>query len=515
MEPSEEKPEALDVHVEEAQPKIGRNGVILIPRPSDDPRDPLNWPTSKKILTLVIVCLASFAGLIGPQANLAGYMIQAEVYGTTPLRVAYSLTGAGVALAVGPFLWSPLSKVMGRNVMIFWSMTILAMCNIWAACMNGPNDYAPYMASKVIGSWFASASASISASILVEIFFLHDRGKAFAIWLNCGLMGSCAAGTVSGYIVQNTTWQVQFWYNVGLEFFVALLSLFFLDETRFVRDGDAQEQTPRLGTLSRLAGFLLLKRTVPRKTFRDFLGYAAMPFKAAYSTTAALVGLALMMSITWATAVNTSLALFLQAPVERGGYGFTPAENAAFTFTTWVAVAVSQLYSQLVNDRLPLAICKRRRGVWHPEYRLYPLVLPMGIASITGLAIFGVALRHHWDRIVLAFGMFLIYFADISTISPSSTYVVESIGTEAATEVITVLSFSRLILGVLVPLFLFDWIAAVGVNWVFGTMAFMNAAAFGIVFILMIFGSRLRNLDRVGTQAEDEIKVMLATIVAH
>lgn len=44
MEPSEEKPEALDVHVEEAQPKIGRNGVILIPRPSDDPRDPLVRP---------------------------------------------------------------------------------------------------------------------------------------------------------------------------------------------------------------------------------------------------------------------------------------------------------------------------------------------------------------------------------------------------------------------------------------------------------------------------------------
>lgn len=43
------------------------------------------------MLILAIMCLANMAGLLGPQANLAGYMVQAEVYQTTPLRVAYSV----------------------------------------------------------------------------------------------------------------------------------------------------------------------------------------------------------------------------------------------------------------------------------------------------------------------------------------------------------------------------------------------------------------------------------------
>lgn len=44
MEASKEKPDQFDVQVEydqPLQPKAGKNGIILVPRPSDDPRDPL------------------------------------------------------------------------------------------------------------------------------------------------------------------------------------------------------------------------------------------------------------------------------------------------------------------------------------------------------------------------------------------------------------------------------------------------------------------------------------------
>lgn len=352
---------------------------------------------------------------------------------------------------------------------------------------------------------------SVSAAILVEVFFLHDRGKAFAVWLNTGLLGSVASGTLSGYIVQNTIWQVQFWYNVGLELLVAILVVLFLEETRFVRDGT---QPAPLTFRQRLAGFFFLKRTVPKSTVRDYLHYAALPFKAAYSPTSFLIGLSLMMSITWASGVSTSLALFLQTPVEQGGYGFSPGQNAAMTFTAWVAVVLAQIYGLLVNDRVPLFICKRRGGIWHPEFRLYPLLFPMLMASVAGLAIFGKSLQHHWGPVILGLAMVLINFADISTISPCVTYAVESIGTEAATEVTTLLSFCRIILGVMMPLFIFDWIDAVGVEWVFGTMAFINAAAYGVVVICMVFGKRLRSLNKVTTQTEDEIKVMPSVAVA-
>lgn len=38
-------------------------GIKLEPQPSDDLRDPLNWPMWEKVLTLAIVSFASFIGI--------------------------------------------------------------------------------------------------------------------------------------------------------------------------------------------------------------------------------------------------------------------------------------------------------------------------------------------------------------------------------------------------------------------------------------------------------------------
>jgi hypothetical protein len=39
--------------------------TVLIPQPSDDPQDPLNWPAWKKTIVLYIVSLTAFTGDYG------------------------------------------------------------------------------------------------------------------------------------------------------------------------------------------------------------------------------------------------------------------------------------------------------------------------------------------------------------------------------------------------------------------------------------------------------------------
>ena len=66
--------------------------VVLIPQPSDDPEDPLNWPLSKKILMLSIVSFASCIGLAQQLANQAGYFPQAALYHKTPVEISYAVS---------------------------------------------------------------------------------------------------------------------------------------------------------------------------------------------------------------------------------------------------------------------------------------------------------------------------------------------------------------------------------------------------------------------------------------
>ena len=82
---SAEKPEPTNL-------KRSSSGIVLIPQPTDDPLDPLNWSRKKKLLTLFIVSTAAFAGYAQNVANQSGYFRQAEVYETTAVRLTYSVS---------------------------------------------------------------------------------------------------------------------------------------------------------------------------------------------------------------------------------------------------------------------------------------------------------------------------------------------------------------------------------------------------------------------------------------
>lgn len=49
--------------------------------------------------------------------------------------------------------------------------------NIWSACMTSPNDYIPFIISRWLGGSFGSAPSTIGAGIILDIFYLHQRGK--------------------------------------------------------------------------------------------------------------------------------------------------------------------------------------------------------------------------------------------------------------------------------------------------------------------------------------------------
>ena len=113
-------------------------------------------------------------------------------------------------------------------------------------------------------------------------------------------------------------------------------------------------------------------------------------YKIAISPSALMTGAALLLTFGWVVGLNTTLAVFLQTPVAAGGYGFSPSQNASSFFTQRVSIAVAEVYGYLFYDRVALWLCKRHGGVWKPEYRLLPVLLPPMVALPISLILFGV-----------------------------------------------------------------------------------------------------------------------------
>ena len=71
--------------------KRSASGIILIPQPTSDPADPLNWPMWRKVMTIAIVTLSAFIAIAEATANQTGFVFQAKLYHKTPVEISYGV----------------------------------------------------------------------------------------------------------------------------------------------------------------------------------------------------------------------------------------------------------------------------------------------------------------------------------------------------------------------------------------------------------------------------------------
>ncbi|TBU25832.1 MFS general substrate transporter [Dichomitus squalens] len=81
--------------------------IVLIPQPSDDPRDPLNWPRWKKEACFwTLIFATSLAGVLSPVAS-AGYTLLAEQFHVSVDEITSSFGALvlGLGIFMGPLIY--------------------------------------------------------------------------------------------------------------------------------------------------------------------------------------------------------------------------------------------------------------------------------------------------------------------------------------------------------------------------------------------------------------------------
>ena len=381
-------------------------------------------------------------------------------------------------------------------------------CSIWSACMTGEDDYIPFIISRWIGGTFGSVASTIGAGIVLDLFFLHQRGKAFAVYAVCTIFGVQLGPTLSGFIVEYAPWPVQFWWGVGAEGFLAIVVFLFLEETGYSRDGKVYPPLPKAWLPNRIATFLPGTATVPQSK-ADGRRSAATLFLVAACPVTLMTSSVLFLAFGWAVGVVTLTSVFLENPVEKGGYGFSAQQVACFTFVQWVGTAAAETWGFFLHDRIPLWFTRRyRNGVWKPENRLFPLLFMPAILLPIALGLFGAGLQYHLHYMVLALAIFLIQVSETSLVPVLINYGVECF-TEHSQEVVTVMNCARVALGLVIPFFIEKWEASVGLGWVFGMMAFFSLIAFSFAGVLAWKGETIRRYSFASLQkSEDGVQLI-------
>jgi MFS family permease len=115
---------------------------------------------------------------------------------------------------------------------------------------------------------------------LVDLFFLHQRGRAFTVLHLALNFGASAGPTFSGYVAAKRYWTVEYWWSVALLGVAAILVFLFLEETGYDRvNPENNVDVPKSFIANRVRTFLPGSGIVKHSSLSEVVSRIGLHFR--------------------------------------------------------------------------------------------------------------------------------------------------------------------------------------------------------------------------------------------
>ncbi|KAL8705629.1 MAG: hypothetical protein Q9201_001266 [Fulgogasparrea decipioides] len=289
----------LDVHqlqAGDAGVKTASDGVmVLIPQPSSDPNDPLNWSPIKKHIILTVISIVAFMPDFGSSM---------------------------VALATAA----------------------------WCAAAT---SFESYMAARILNGFFSIVAQAGGLMFIQDIFFFHEHPRKINIWSGAIIVSPYLGPLITAFIINKLKWPVAFWVFTAFTALCWLLVVGFMDETIYNRNIPRERQPVPKSRLLRLVG---VEQWRSRRTRQSF-GQAIMrPIIAISKLPVLLCTIYYFLNFAWIIGVNATISIWLTSiykftPYNLGMFYFAPTIGSLLGAGVghWLHDLVGKLYMKRHN----------------------------------------------------------------------------------------------------------------------------------------------------------------------
>ncbi|KAL2061545.1 hypothetical protein VTL71DRAFT_6922 [Oculimacula yallundae] len=286
----------------------------MVPRPSNLPEDPLNWPRWRKELAFGSLMLGTAViGSLKTMLVTVNSVVASET--SVDYMSATALTGAPIMFGAFAGLKSQmLSQSFGKRGIYLGSSLLMLIGALWNMHVYG--SYAQFMVSRIFqGIGWGMFEALISGSI-ADLFFVHERQtrtiayNVISIWFTWGtpILGGFVSQSNDGY--RNLIMII----NVIQAFSIALL-IFATPETTFDRASSQQPALDNAPAKSAIKSYIeTLKLSNAHSTSKFTMSEALRPLRALAAPSAILTTLLTAPLLASAFGAASSLSL-LFAPM--------------------------------------------------------------------------------------------------------------------------------------------------------------------------------------------------------
>ncbi|KAJ5701444.1 hypothetical protein N7488_008992 [Penicillium malachiteum] len=410
------------------------NGQItLIPTPTTDPDDPLNWSTWRRywhaFLVLVIV---AFTAATSNDAGTAGNGMNEQLgISWDAINVAAGVLFVGIGYCT--LLLSPAPFLYGRRISYLLCLLFSIIGSVWFARVETVQD-------NIWNQLFVGASESCAEALaqlsLSDIFFQHRRGLVLGFYILATSVGTFMGPLVSGFILDSDLlgWRWVGWLAAIISGGLLVLFYFGLEETYFDRktvlDGlgvnpSEQRQQPQgSGVLSsdekserppivepilvnsvdeesgQKKGKTYWQRIALITPSPTLIGTGFKQYcRRLYHTLGIMLFPAVIYSgLQWG-AQDAWLTFYLT--IEEDNYYeapwfYTDAAVGIMNVPTLIGACIGCIYGGWFSDFFVTWTAKRNGGIFEAEQRLW-LLFPVAFIGPAGLMLFGIGSDKGWN----------------------------------------------------------------------------------------------------------------------
>jgi MFS family permease len=418
------------------------SSLVLVPRPSDtDPNDPLRWPRWKKHVVFMNVCAFTFLTNYALGGLAPAFFVLSQEFDKTMPEISDLLVWPILVLGVFNFFWVPVANYFGKRPVFVVASGLLCAAYVWGALAS---SFDSLLWSNIVAAFAGSSTEALGASIVNDLYFLHERGAKMGIYMSFISGGNTVGPLVCGFIVTSLSWRMHKWIAVILTAINFATVVLFVPETRYFRDenqnvggGDglsidgptkSGEKPSAHANVSPAPSLTAAAATIPKKTFvqdlslwsglpgdgTSFIKMFVRPFPMFVYPSVIYAFLGYAVSLVLTVSINILNPFVLQAPP----YSWSPSVNGLIN----IPGLIGNIAGSLAGGQLVDMFCdwhtRRNGGVFEPESRLWLLALP-GVITTAGCILFGYGVQQtlHWISLFVGYGMVSFALTAVPTIT--------------------------------------------------------------------------------------------------
>ncbi|KAF5546700.1 hypothetical protein FNAPI_8718 [Fusarium napiforme] len=493
----------------------GRNAhIVLVPQPSDDPNDPLNWPLLKRNLVFGVIMLGTaFVGIVpGPILNAGIVQVATDLHVSFG-KIAQLSGYLTLALGAASPLVSALARKYGKRPLFVGSSAIGVVGCLVAEFAPGYNQL---LAGRVLQGLGSSAYESLCLSVISDLYFVHERG--FYVSIPIFLLGALSNGVsiIGGVIITNLGWKYNFHILLAFLGFQLILVILFCPETTYNRsaiynidrvgsqvdlDEKQNQEQAQLEHVEKASVTLgndadaSFQNIPAKKTFLQDMALYNGTFTEKSVVSMGIASVAVVFN------VITSYNVFISGLIMAWFVGMAVLSGVFLAGPPWTLTSASIGYvstgpfiggllaSSLmawISDPWIKFMTRRNKGIYEPEFRLI-LAIPGTICTVAGLVGFGTVIDKGLSVYVLSFLWGLTLFGMCIVASVTSAYALDAMPSLAVENFIFNVTFKNFFFyGI--TLYVIPWYQMSGPLELFGTLAGITAALMSLTIPMYIWG---------------------------